>query len=159
VDAGDAWAGLGRTSCTRDRPARARPLATAARPLQEHTHAVWVQVPHRLPPWCLSPASSLFDSCASRHLKVAEMVDEQANCLFESRHDVVILLAGIARLARPASIVGRSRGKVWSGGAEGWPSAPKASSSDPDPQIDPSCRARSELRTVSGRLVLTWPRE
>jgi hypothetical protein len=99
VDAGDAWAGLGRTSCKRDRPARARPLATAARPLQEHTHAAWVQVPHRLPPWCLSPASSLFDACASRHLKVVEMVVEQANCLVESRHDVVILLAGIARLA------------------------------------------------------------
>jgi hypothetical protein len=143
VDAGDAWAGLGRTSCTRDRPARARPLAIAARLLQEHTHAVWVHVPHRLPSCCRSPASSLFDACASRHLKVAEMVVEQANCLVESGHDVVILLAGIARLARPSSFVVRSRGKVWSGGAARWPSAPKASSSDPDPQIDPSCRARS----------------
>jgi hypothetical protein len=87
------------------------------------------------------------------------MVVGQAKRLLKFRNDVVILLEGIARLARPSSAVVAFGGKVLSGGAERLLSAPNASSGDPDPQIDPSCRARSSLRTASGRLVLTWPRE
>jgi transcription termination factor Rho len=71
------------------------------------------------------------------------MIVEQAKRPVESRHDVVILLEGIARLARRSSVVVPSRDKVWSGGAERLLSAPNAGSRDPDPQIDPSCRARS----------------
>jgi transcription termination factor Rho len=76
-------------------------------------------------------------------LKVADMVVGQAKRLLEFRNDVVILLEGIARLARPSSAVVPFCGKVLSGGAERLLSAPNASSGDPDPQIDPSYRARS----------------
>jgi len=75
--------------------------------------------------------------CVSRHLKVAEMVVGQAKRLLESRNDVVILLEGIARLARPSSAVVPFCGKVLSGGAERLLSAPNASSGDPDPADRP----------------------
>jgi transcription termination factor Rho len=71
------------------------------------------------------------------------MVVGQAKRLLESRNIVVILLEGIARLARPSSAVVPFGGKVLSGGTERLLSAPNASSGDPDPQIDPSRRARS----------------
>ena len=65
------------------------------------------------------------------------MVVGQAKRLLEFRNDVVILLEGIARLARPPSAVVSFCRKVLSGGAERLLSAPNASSGDPDPQIDP----------------------
>ena len=65
------------------------------------------------------------------------MVVGQAKRLLEFRNDVVILLEGIARLAHPSSAVFPFCGRVLSGGAERLLSAPKASSGDPDPQIDP----------------------
>jgi transcription termination factor Rho len=99
--------------------------------------------PHRLLPRCLSPVSSLFDAPASRHLEVAKTVVEQAKRLVESRHDVAILLESITRLGRASSVVFPSRSKAWSGAAERLLSAPNASSRGTDPQIDPSCRARS----------------
>jgi len=71
------------------------------------------------------------------------MVVEQAKRLVESRHDVVILLESIPRLGCASSAVFPSRGKVLSGSAKCLPSAPNERSRDPDPQIDPSCRARS----------------
>jgi hypothetical protein len=87
------------------------------------------------------------------------MIVEQAKRLVESPNVVAILLKGVTQLARASSAMVPSRGKVLSGGAERLLCAPNVSSRPTDPQIDPSCRARSELRTVSPRLVLTWPRE
>jgi transcription termination factor Rho len=98
--------------------------------------------PHRLLPRCLSPASSRFEAPASRHLEVAKVV-EQAKRLVESRNDVAILLESITRLGRVSSGVFPSRSKVLSGGAARLLSAPSASSRGTDPQMDPSCRARS----------------
>jgi transcription termination factor Rho len=65
------------------------------------------------------------------------MVVGQAKRLVESRNDVVILLEGIARLARPSSAVVPFCGKVLSGGAARLLSAPNASSGDPDPADRP----------------------
>ena len=44
--------------------------------------------------------SSTFDEPASRHVTVSEMVIEKAKRLVEHKHDVVILLDSITRLAR-----------------------------------------------------------
>ena len=49
--------------------------------------------------------SSTFDEPASRHVQVAEMVIETAKRLVEHKHDVVILLDSITRLARAYNTV------------------------------------------------------
>lgn len=62
--------------------------------------------------------SSTFDEPASRHVQVAEMVIEKAKRLVEHKHDVVILLDSITRLARAYNTVAPSSGKVLSGGVD-----------------------------------------
>jgi len=62
--------------------------------------------------------SSTFDEPASRHVQVAEMVIEKAKRLAEHKHDVVILLDSITRLARAYNTVIPSSGKVLTGGVD-----------------------------------------
>ncbi|MCH9697412.1 MAG: transcription termination factor Rho [Gammaproteobacteria bacterium] len=62
--------------------------------------------------------SSTFDEPASRHVQVAEMVIEKAKRLVEHRHDVVILLDSITRLARAYNTVIPSSGKLLTGGVD-----------------------------------------
>lgn len=62
--------------------------------------------------------SSTFDEPASRHVQVAEMVIEKARRLVEHKHDVVILLNSLTRLARAYNIVAPSSGKLLSGGVD-----------------------------------------
>jgi transcription termination factor Rho len=62
--------------------------------------------------------SSTFDEPASRHVQVAEMVIEKAKRLTENKHDVVILLDSITRLARAYNTVIPSSGKVLTGGVD-----------------------------------------
>ncbi|HDJ29140.1 MAG TPA: transcription termination factor Rho [Proteobacteria bacterium] len=62
--------------------------------------------------------SSTFDEPAQRHVQVAEMVVEKAKRLVEHKHDVVILLDSITRLARAYNTIVPSSGKVLSGGVD-----------------------------------------
>jgi len=62
--------------------------------------------------------SSTFDEPASRHVQVAEMVIERDKRLVEHKHDVVILLDSITRLARAYNTVAPSSGKVLTGGVD-----------------------------------------
>jgi transcription termination factor Rho len=62
--------------------------------------------------------SSTFDEQASRHVQVAEMVLEKAKRLVEHKHDVVILLDSITRLARAYNAVVPPSGKILSGGVD-----------------------------------------
>ena len=62
--------------------------------------------------------SSTFDEPATRHVQVAEMVIEKAKRLVEHKHDVVILLDSITRLARAYNTVVPPSGKVLSGGVD-----------------------------------------
>ncbi len=62
--------------------------------------------------------ASTFDEPADKHVKVAEIVLKKAKRLVESRHDVVILLDSITRLARAYNTVSPASGKVLSGGVE-----------------------------------------
>jgi transcription termination factor Rho len=62
--------------------------------------------------------SSTFDEAATRHVQVAEMVIEKAKRLVEHKHDVVILLDSITRLARAYNTVIPSSGKVLTGGVD-----------------------------------------
>jgi transcription termination factor Rho len=62
--------------------------------------------------------SSTFDEPAERHVQVAEMVIEKAKRLVEHKHDVVILLDSITRLARAYNTVVPSSGKVLTGGVD-----------------------------------------
>ncbi len=62
--------------------------------------------------------SSTFDEPATRHVQVAEMVIEKAKRLVEHKHDVVILLDSITRLARAYNTVSPSSGKVLTGGVD-----------------------------------------
>ena len=62
--------------------------------------------------------ASTFDEPASRHVQVAEMVIEKAKRLAEHKHDVVILLDSITRLARAYNTVVPSSGKVLTGGVD-----------------------------------------
>jgi transcription termination factor Rho len=62
--------------------------------------------------------SSTFDEPPQRHIQVAEMVIEKAKRLVEHRHDVVILLDSITRLARAYNTVTPASGKILSGGVE-----------------------------------------
>lgn len=62
--------------------------------------------------------SSTFDEPAQRHVQVAEMVIEKAKRLVEHKHDVVILLDSITRLARAYNSVVPPSGKILSGGVD-----------------------------------------
>ncbi|OGR03904.1 MAG: transcription termination factor Rho [Deltaproteobacteria bacterium RIFOXYD12_FULL_50_9] len=62
--------------------------------------------------------SSTFDEPPQRHIQVAEMVLEKAKRLVEHKHDVVILLDSITRLARAYNTVVPPSGKILSGGVD-----------------------------------------
>ncbi|MDA0986294.1 MAG: transcription termination factor Rho [Bacteroidetes bacterium] len=62
--------------------------------------------------------SSTFDEPPERHVQVAEMVIEKAKRLVEAKHDVVILLDSITRLARAHNTVIPHSGKILSGGVD-----------------------------------------
>ncbi len=62
--------------------------------------------------------ASTFDEPATRHVQVAEMVIEKAKRLVEHKHDVVILLDSMTRLARAYNTVIPSSGKVLTGGVD-----------------------------------------
>ncbi len=62
--------------------------------------------------------SSTFDEPATRHVQVTEMVLEKARRLVEHKHDVVILLDSITRLARAYNQVVPTSGKILSGGVD-----------------------------------------
>lgn len=62
--------------------------------------------------------ASTFDEPPARHVQVAEMVIERARRLVEDRHDVVILLDSLTRLARAYNHVVPSSGKLLSGGVD-----------------------------------------
>ena len=62
--------------------------------------------------------SSTFDEPADSHVHVAEMAIEKAKRLVEHKHDVVILLDSITRLARAYNTVEPPSGKVLSGGVD-----------------------------------------
>jgi transcription termination factor Rho len=62
--------------------------------------------------------SSTFDEPSIRHVQLAEIVIEKAKRLVEMKHDVVILLDSITRLARAYNNVVPSSGKVLTGGVD-----------------------------------------
>ena len=62
--------------------------------------------------------ASTFDEPPARHVQVAEMVIEKAKRLVEHKHDVVILLDSVTRLARAYNTVVPSSGKVLTGGVD-----------------------------------------
>ena len=62
--------------------------------------------------------ASTFDEPATRHVQLAEMVIEKAKRLVEHKHDVVILLDSITRLARAYNTVAPTSGKVLTGGVD-----------------------------------------
>ena len=62
--------------------------------------------------------ASTFDQPADNLVRVANIVIEKAKRMVESRHDVIILLDSITRLARAYNTVSPSSGKVLSGGVE-----------------------------------------
>ncbi len=62
--------------------------------------------------------SSTFDEPPTRHVQIAEMVLEKAKRLVEHKHDVVILLDSITRLARAYNTVVPPSGKILSGGVD-----------------------------------------
>ena len=62
--------------------------------------------------------ASTFDEPATRHVQVAEMVIEKAKRLVEHKHDVVILMDSITRLARAYNTVVPASGKVLTGGVD-----------------------------------------
>ena len=62
--------------------------------------------------------ASTFDEPAARHVQVAEMVVEKAKRLVEHKHDVVILMDSITRLARAYNTVVPTSGKVLTGGVD-----------------------------------------
>ncbi len=62
--------------------------------------------------------ASTFDEPATRHVQVAEMVIEKAKRLVEHKHDVVILMDSMTRLARAYNTVVPPSGKVLTGGVD-----------------------------------------
>lgn len=62
--------------------------------------------------------SSTFDESPERHVQVADMVIEKAKRLVEAKHDVVILLDSITRLARAHNAIITPSGKLLSGGVD-----------------------------------------
>jgi transcription termination factor Rho len=61
---------------------------------------------------------SNFDESVQRHVQVAEMVVERAKRLVELKHDVVLLLDSLTRLARGYNNLEPGRGRIMSGGVE-----------------------------------------
>ena len=62
--------------------------------------------------------ASTFDESHSRHVQVAEMTVARAKRLIEDKHDVVIMLDSITRLARAYNTITPSSGKVLTGGVD-----------------------------------------
>ena len=62
--------------------------------------------------------ASNFDEPASRQVELAEIVIEKAKRLVEHRHDVVILLDSITRLARAYNTLMPASGKILTGGVD-----------------------------------------
>lgn len=62
--------------------------------------------------------SSTFDEPAENHVKMADMVLERAKRLVESKHDVVVLMDSITRLARAHNLVVAPSGRTLSGGVD-----------------------------------------
>lgn len=62
--------------------------------------------------------SSTFDEPPERHVQVAEIVLEKARRMVERKHDVVILLDSITRLARAYNAIQPHSGKILSGGID-----------------------------------------
>ncbi len=62
--------------------------------------------------------ASTFDEPPERHVQVSDMVLEKAKRLVEAKHDVVILLDSITRLARAHNTVTPHSGKILSGGVD-----------------------------------------
>jgi len=62
--------------------------------------------------------ASTFDEPAERHVRIAEIVLNKAKRMVECRHDVVILLDSITRLARAYNTIQPASGKVLSGGVD-----------------------------------------
>ena len=62
--------------------------------------------------------SSTFDEPPSRHVQVAEMVIAKAKRLVEKKHDVIILLDSITRLARAYNSTQAASGKILTGGVD-----------------------------------------
>jgi len=62
--------------------------------------------------------SSTFDEAPERHVQVADIVLEKAKRLVEAKHDVVILLDSITRLARAHNLVVPHSGRTLSGGLD-----------------------------------------
>ena len=62
--------------------------------------------------------SSTFDEPPTRHVQVAEMAIEKAKHLVEHKHDVVVLLDSITRLARAYNTIVPSSGKILTGGVD-----------------------------------------
>ena len=62
--------------------------------------------------------ASTFDEPPSRHVQVAEMVIAKAKRLVEKKHDVIILLDSITRLARAYNSPQAASGKILTGGVD-----------------------------------------
>lgn len=62
--------------------------------------------------------ASTFDQDPTNHVLVADLVLEKAKRLVEARHDVIILLDSITRLARAHNAVAPEKGRTMSGGLE-----------------------------------------
>ncbi len=62
--------------------------------------------------------SSTFDEPPERHVQVTEIVLQKAKRMVEAKHDVVILLDSITRLARAYNTVTPHSGKILSGGVD-----------------------------------------
>ncbi|MCS6904064.1 MAG: transcription termination factor Rho [Bacteroidia bacterium] len=62
--------------------------------------------------------ASTFDEPAERHIHVSKIALEKAKRLVECKHDVVILLDSITRLARAYNVVMPSTGKILTGGVD-----------------------------------------
>jgi transcription termination factor Rho len=62
--------------------------------------------------------ASTFDESHARHVQVAEMTIARAKRLIEHKHEVVIMLDSITRLARAYNTVTPSSGKVLTGGVD-----------------------------------------
>ncbi|MBN2190253.1 MAG: transcription termination factor Rho [Candidatus Aureabacteria bacterium] len=62
--------------------------------------------------------SSTFDEPPERHIQVAEIVIEKAKRLVEHKHEVVILLDSITRLARAYNTVQPHSGRILTGGLD-----------------------------------------
>ena len=62
--------------------------------------------------------ASTFDAPASNHVKIAGIVLEKAKRMVECRHDVVIFLDSITRLARAYNTEAPASGKILSGGVD-----------------------------------------